>query len=81
MALAMSTHTAEARREWCDQALVEMANIPVSLVVDAIAAARIKVSFANRFIPFIHEFVEARMDALRSEGVRLERLMRIAHGG
>jgi hypothetical protein len=68
----------EARREFSDQLLLELAEIPYSLVVDAMAEARRKVAFPERLVPFVWEFAEARVEKLRAEGERLERLAEIA---
>lgn len=80
MRLTMVRVSHEARREFSDQLLLELAEIPYALVVDAMAEARRKVAFPERLVPFVWEFVEARMDKLRIEGDRLERLARIADG-
>ena len=78
MRLTMVRVSHEARREFSDQLLLELAAVPYTLVVDAMAEARRKVAFPERLIPFVFEFVEARMEKLRAEGDRLERLARIA---
>lgn len=80
IALTLASATAEARREFSDQVLIELAEVPVDLARDAFADARRKVSFANRLVPHIFEFVGARLDKLRLEGERLRRLMEIAGG-
>jgi len=81
IALTMARVDPAARREFSDQVLVELAEVPYTLVVEALAQARRKVSFPERLVPFIFDFVEARAEKLRVEGDRLERLARIARGG
>lgn len=80
MRLTMVRVSHEARREFSDQLLLELAAIPYTLVVDAMAEARRKVAFPERLVPFVFEFVEARAEKLRAEGDRLEALLRVATG-
>ena len=78
--LAMTNCSPEACAAFSDQVLIELAEVPMSLLLPAIREARRKISFANRLVPFIFEFIEERMDKLRAEGERLEKLMGIANG-
>lgn len=79
--LTMGRYSSQAQKEFCDQLMVEFAEIPYSLLGPAMAEARRKISFPERLVPFVFDFVEARMNKLRAEGEKLERLMGIARGG
>ena len=78
--LTMGRYSPQAQKEFSNQVMMEFAHIPFSLLEPAIAEARRKISFPERLVPFVFEFVEARMAKLRAEGERLEKLMRIARG-
>lgn len=78
--LTMGRYTPEARREFSDQLLVELAAVPYSLLGVAMAEARKRISYPERLVPFVFEFVEHRFERLRAEGERLGALVRIAGG-
>lgn len=77
--LTMARYDREARREFSDQLLIELAEVPVSLLRVALSEARRKISYPERLVPFIFDFIEARWDKLRTEGERLNRLGEIAY--
>lgn len=78
--LTMMNSRPEALQAFSDQVLIEVAEVPMSLLLPAIREARRTVSFANALVPFIFKHVEERMNKLRAEGEQLEKLMVIANG-
>jgi hypothetical protein len=80
MRLTMVRVSPEARREFSDQLLAELASVPYSLLHAAMAEARRKISYPERLVPFVFDFVETRSAKLASEGERLSALLEIANG-
>lgn len=76
--LCMTNVDRETRQEFVDQVLIELADVPASLLEPALAEARRKITFPARLIPFIFEFIQDRLDKLQVEGERLKRLAELA---
>lgn len=76
--LTMSRCDREARQEFSEQLILELAEVPVSLVEPALAVARRKISYPEKLVPFIFEFIEARWEKLKTEGERLAKLVELA---
>jgi len=80
MALACCRMSPEARKEYSDQVVLEFANLPFSLLTDAVATARQSISFPEKLVPFVIEIIEKRQAKLAEEGRVLKELTRIADG-
>jgi len=80
MRLTMGRYSPEARREFSDQLLFELASVPYSLLGQAMAEARRKITYPERLLPFIMDFVEPRAVKLAAEGDRLLALLAITRG-
>lgn len=80
MALTMGRYSDVARDEFSTQCAMEFAKVPVSLLDDAVAAARREISHPEKFVPFVFGFIAERQAKLESEGRRLLRLLEIGEG-
>lgn len=78
--LAATQWSPDQRKDYIDQVQEEFDQIPASLLVDAIAAARRKVEFPSKFVPFVFAFVQSAVARLEQEGAVLQKLDRIARG-
>src|SRR3546814_1931225 len=58
--LTMARYDREARQEFSDQLILELAEVPLSLVAPALAEARRKLAYPERLVPFLFDFIEAR---------------------
>lgn len=79
----VATNWSETQRaEYIDQACCEFEDIPVSLLVDAIVAARKQVYSPARLVSWVFEFVDRPRRKLDAEGAVLTRLKQVAeaHG-
>lgn len=79
--LTMARYANEARQEFSDQLILELADVPYVALVPALQEARRKICYPERLVPFIFDFIEARVDKLTLEGDRLKRLGEILLGG
>ena len=75
--LTMGRYPDTARQEFSDQLLVEFAEVPYSVLGAALGEARRRVSHPERLVPFVFDFIEARLERLRAEGEMLGALDRI----
>src|SRR3546814_8029535 len=75
--LTMARYDREARQEFSDQLIIELAEVPLSLVAPALAEARRKLAYPERLVPFIFDFIEARWSKLKTEGERLAKLVEL----
>lgn len=80
MRLTMSRSSPQARREFSDQVLIELAGVPFSLLQTAMSEARRLLAYPERLVPFVFDFTRARAEKLVAEGDRLRRLSEIADG-
>ena len=76
--LSMARYERGARQEFSDQLLIELAEVPLSLVAPALAEARRKLAYPERLVPFIFDFIDARWEKLKIEGERLAKLLELA---
>src|SRR3546814_4135912 len=75
--LTMARYDREARQEFSDQLIIELAEVPLSLVAPALAEARRKLAYPERLVPFIFDFIEALWSKLQTEGERLAKLVQL----
>lgn len=68
------------RQEFVEQALQEFADLPVSLVVPVVRAARRKLSWAREFVPWVFTHIENDLGKLQKEHRNLTRLKELAEG-
>lgn len=68
----------EQRQEFIDQAMIEFADLPVSLLIPALRAARRKVTWAREFVAWVFEAVERDLGKLEAERDNLARLAEIS---
>lgn len=80
MALTGGGWPPDQRQEFIQQTLMELADIPVCLVLPVLATARRKIYQPARFVSWIWEQVEDDMTKLRIELERLEQLSEAAAG-
>lgn len=78
IALTGTNMTFDARQEWIEVAAAELASLPRSLVIPAIADARRRVPWPNRLVSTIFERVEDKAARLDAEGEKLRRLAGLA---
>src|SRR3546814_11725335 len=76
--LTMARYDREARQEFSDQLIIELAEVPLSLVAPALAEARRKLAYPERLVPLLFDFIEARWSTLKTAGERLAK--RIGRG-
>jgi hypothetical protein len=69
---------AEQRQEFIEQAAVELAEVPVALLVPAIRDARRTIWDPKRFVSWIFERVDRDLRKLNTEREQLEQLRAIA---
>jgi hypothetical protein len=65
------------RQEFIDQASIDLADIPASLLAPALVAARRRVTWPREFVPWVHAWVEAPWAKLKLEHDRLVELASI----
>jgi hypothetical protein len=68
----------EDRQEFLNQAVVEFGDLPASLCVPAIRAARKRLRWAREFVPWVHEACEKDVAKLETERHRIGWLARLA---
>lgn len=68
----------EHRQEFIDQCCVEFAQLPASVVIPAIRAARRKVFDPKRFVSWVFEYCEKDLNRLEAEGRNLAALAELA---